>query len=156
VAGIAPLHVCQVATRAILYEARLVLDGECEMYVDDGIGCVETALVSSDMEKFDNICCDLLNSPEAIQRSKDEQGQRLQTGMVSVARKNLLRALWGFVSLNIDGVQTIKRMQRLASWASRYSMICVELRPFTRALHRSASGWRNPRATFELVNWRCL
>jgi hypothetical protein len=42
----------QVATRAILYEARLVLDGECEMYVDDGIGCVETALVSSDMEKI--------------------------------------------------------------------------------------------------------
>jgi hypothetical protein len=85
---------------------------------------VETALVSSDMEKFDNICCDLFNSPEAIQRSKDEQGQRLdvigniidlQTGMVSVARKNLLRALWGFVSLNIDGVQTIKGMQRLAS-----------------------------------------
>ena len=62
-AGIAPLHVFQAATRAILYEARLVLDGEGEMYVDDGIGCVETALVSSDMVKFDNICCDLFNSP---------------------------------------------------------------------------------------------
>jgi ribonuclease HI len=45
---------------------------------------------------------------------------------------------------------SVREMQRLASLGSRYSMICVELRPFTRALYRAASGWKNRQATFLL------
>ena len=129
----------QVVTRTIVFEAKLVTEGEVEMYVDDGMGCAEDSVVRSDMGKFDDICCQLFNNPQAVQRSKDACGKRevfigyvidLNTGMVSVSEKNLLRALWHVACCDLEGRVSVKEMQRLASLGSRYSMICVELRPF--------------------------
>ena len=109
----------QVVTRAIVFEAKLVTEGEVEMYVDDGMGCAEDSVVRSDMGKFDDICCQLFNNPQAVQRSKDACGKRevfigyvidLNTGMVSVSEKNLLRALWHFACCDLEGRVSVKEM----------------------------------------------
>jgi hypothetical protein len=53
---------------------------------------------------------------------------------VSIARKNFLNTLYGFLSVDLTQPITLKDAQRLASWASRYGQICRSMRPFCRAL----------------------
>ena len=147
----------QVVTRAIVHELKHALTGKAKMYVDDIFGVCLVRNVERDMKTAKGICEDLLGTG-AVEDSKSRVGERLDVigytidlaqQLVTVAEKNVLRAIYGFSVTGADGTVTVKEMQRLASWASRYSKICERMKPFVRALYRSYCG-RRPHARFTL------
>ena len=148
----------QVVTRALKWEFTKALKSYTEMYVDDIIGvCFKTDLVS-DMDRAKTICTSLLG-PGAVADEKSETGTRLEVigytidldlKLVSIARKNFLTAVHGFMAIDLSRKSNLKTMQKLASWGSRYGRICRLMRPFCGALNRAIAGRLDRHATFTL------
>lgn len=122
------------------------------MYVDDifGVGFVDK--VDEDLAIARAICTGLLDS-KAVADDKTEVGRRLNiigytvdlsTERVSIAKKNLLTALHGFVSTNVAQRLYLRAAQRLASWSTRYGKIYRDLRSFCGALNRVPWGRTDP------------
>ena len=148
----------QVVTRALKWEFKSLLKSYTEMYVDDVIGVCFAEDVASDIKEAARICTSLLG-PTAVASDKTETGTRLEiigyivdldTMRVSIARKNFLSAIHGFLSVDLYGPAKLKTMQKLASWGSRYGRICRLMRPFCGALNRATTGRRDRHATFTL------
>ena len=148
----------QVVTRALKWEFKLRLKSYTEMYEDDIIGICFVEDVAADIERVTKICSNLLG-PYAIAPDKTEEGTRLEiigyvvdleSMRVSIARKNFLSAIHGFLSVDLYGSTKLKTMQKLASWGSRYGRICRLMRPFCVALNRATMGRRDRYATFTL------
>jgi hypothetical protein len=91
----------------------------------------------------------------AVEELKTEGGRRttvigylfdldsvLKRAVVSIAPKNALRAMHGFMAVDLSQRVPVPTMQKLASWGSRSDMICVCMRPFVRVLHRQYAGRR--------------
>jgi hypothetical protein len=100
------------------------------------------------MEKAKVLCTSLL-PPNVVAEHKSESGRRLDIlGYVldlnkfrlAIARKNVLKAVYGYVSVDLSAKVTVKFMQKLASWGSRYGEVCVIMRPLVRALYNSYRG----------------
>ena len=108
--------------------------------------------------------CDLLG-PDALEDKKTRWGRRLDmigftmdldTQRVSIAEKNVLRAIFGFFLVGERrGTIAVRTLERLASWGSRYSIICVLMVPFTSVLYAAQAG-RNRNASVPLTDdlWR--
>ena len=62
---------------------------------------------------------------------------------MSLARHNFLKTLHGFMTVDEYAPVGIREVQKLASWASRYSAICRTLKPFTADLFAAVSGYTN-------------
>ena len=148
----------QVITRAVEWELANLLNGRATMYVDDVIGVSLDTDVEQDLNTTRGVCTDLLG-PEAVADDKTESGRRLDVlgyvvdldiRRVSIARRNYLTALHGFLSVDLNGSMTLRGAQRLASWGSRYGRICRVMRPFSGALHRLTVGRTSPHASFKL------
>jgi hypothetical protein len=146
----------QVITRSITWELRHALQSEVMMYVDDIVGVGMVDHVRTDIDRTRDICTDLLG-PTAVADDKTEEGRRLDvigyvidldTQRVSISRKNLLSALHGFITVDIDGSMTLPIAQRLASRASQYGKICRVMRPFCGALNRLIAGRTSVHASF--------
>ena len=93
--------------------------------------------------------CTNLLGPAAVASHKTEHGRRLtqigydfdlDTSLIEISEKNRARAFVGFLTAAADGRATVKQMERLASWACRYSDICSYMRPFVSVLYRSYMG----------------
>jgi hypothetical protein len=157
----------QVITRAIVYELRKHTQGALDMYVDDLIGVCLRAHLPQELERARAVCTGLLG-PNAVADKKTESGQRLDVigytidilaQIVTVSRKNFLKALYGFYTVDLAQKVPVRTIERLASWASRYSAICRQLKPFTRALYaafwRTGCGVLNRRISIDLPNPAC-
>ena len=142
----------QVITRALLYEFEFVLLLAVLMYVDDvmaaslkehgprdrrGVTRVVEALLGKGAIAEDKTEHSSPESPrvDAIGFTVDMERQ-----VVTISRRNLLRALYLFFSTDPDALVPVKRLEQLASLASRYGQICGALRPFTRALYCAYAG----------------
>ena len=83
---------------------------------------------------------------------------------VSIPRKNFLNTLYGFLHIDLLAPAKLKTAQRLASWGSRYCMICRVMRPFCGALHclshrcieRNASFLQSAEAKEAIRRWRAM
>ena len=148
----------QVVTRALKWEFKSFLRSYTEMYVDDVIGICFAEDVASDIVEATRICTSLMG-PSAVALDKTESGTRLEiigyvvdldSMRVSIARKNFLSAIHGYLSVDLYGSMKLKTMQKLASWGSRYGRICRLMRPFCGALNRATVGRRDRHATFTL------
>jgi len=65
-------------------------------------------------------------------------------GIVGISRKKYIRALYGFFDVDISKRVKVRILQKLiASWASRYSLVCMELRPMTSVLCAESNGMLN-------------
>lgn len=144
----------QVISRALLFELRLLLVGMILIYVDDLMGVCWRRDLKSELAKARLLCTSLLG-PTAVSDTKTQSGRRLDIigylidldkGLVSIARKNFLKALYGFFSVNIEGTVPLKTMQKLQSWSSRYSFICRFMRPFHTAFNRAIRHCNNQAA----------
>ena len=138
----------QVVTRALVWEFRQVVSGSCVMYVDDACGVSLKKDVAADVAKVSDICRTLFRA-ECIESSKTEMGRRidfigytidLDLLRVSVTERNFLKALYGFFTVDLRDRVPVKFLQKLASWASRYSGICWYLSPFVHTIYRSYAG----------------
>ena len=148
----------QVVTRALKWELSHVLQSMTQMYVDDVIAVCFDKDLASDIVIAKSVCTRLLG-PTAVAEDKTEWGTRLDvlgyvidlvTRKVSIARKNFMNAIYGFLQVDLSAPMSLRAAQRLASWGSRYSMICRVMRPFCGALHRLSHGRKERKATFLL------
>jgi hypothetical protein len=60
---------------------------------------------------------------------------------LTIAKKNLLNAFYAFFIVDTKAKANLKTMQKLASLASRYTLTCPCMSPFTGALNRMTTGW---------------
>jgi hypothetical protein len=127
------------------------------MYVDDIFGVTRARDLTYDMSTTSDVCTSLLGS-QSVETTKSEFGHRLSVigydidlrlQLVTVSRKNVLKALYGFLCTDVDAPITVKILQRLASWASRYGEICRFMRPFVRALYSAYTG-RHAKVAFPI------
>ncbi len=134
----------QPVSRGIVHELRAVTKGAVNMYVDDLFGCCMLRVVDREMAQGKAVIESLLGD-DTVQEEKNKKGQvvdiigwefNLITQRVSVARKNLLKAMLCVFTVDLDGYTTLVEIQRLASYLERYSVICRILRPFLSCLYR--------------------
>ena len=132
-------------TRAIRWELQRAVKGKANIYVDDGMGATTRRHLDHDLSVAASVFTGLMG-PEACAQDKTKAATSLniigynlntETGIVQIAEKNVLKALYGFMSATRDRPITFQLMERLAAWGSRYSMICPLLQPFTATLHSS-------------------
>ena len=142
-----------VITRAIVWELRQpgVLRGSMDMFVDDMFGVCWAEDLEHDMNTAEALCRCLLGE-RAIAEHKSESGVRLTLlgwdidltkMLVTIARKNALRAFFGYAHRDLSGFISVKVAQAYASWAERYGEVCVWMRPWRRVLYdviRSRGG----------------
>ena len=140
----------QVITRALVFEINKRISGMMKQYVDDGIGISHFSRMQADMDAAFAFIRNLLGK-DAVEESKTAFGMtldfigyeiRLDEGIVTIARKNILKALYAFMDVDLgDGVHVaVKRMQGLSSLASRYGYITQLMRPYTRSLYQGYVG----------------
>jgi hypothetical protein len=140
-----------VVTRALDYEMAKQLPGKAKMYVDDTMGCCAAEDVVPVVTKVREMTCDLLG-PGALSEEKTRHAREmdmigwhlnLDTQRVTIARKNVLRAIYGFFLVGDVGKGEkvpVKTMERLASWGSRYGEICVGMKPYVNVLYAAYKG----------------
>ena len=161
-----------IITRVLRPLVRAVIKGLSEMYVDDIQGASHRATLAADMAAADKAVRALLG-PDAISESKNEQGRvldwigweiNLDTRRVTLSESNLLRTVYAFFSFDITSKVSLQQVQRMASLASRCSMLSRQMRPFTKSLYDCASLYttshsaRNltARAKNDVIAWRAF
>ena len=161
----------QVVTRAITRAVSARIRGECMMYVDDLMGCCGLSEIQHDQDQARWVCNTLLG-PDAVEEKKTFQGTILEwigwsfdasALTISIGERNFLRTLHGFLSVTETEPVSVREVQRLASWASRYGLICRALRPFTMDLFGAIRGYTNMSTCIDLPEaarraimlWRC-
>jgi hypothetical protein len=147
----------QVVTRAIMHELIHVLKGTPLMYSDDILVVTSKKDASTDMCITDKVCSDLMG-PDSIEQTKTDSGRLLtfigydidlDKRLVTISKRNILRAMYGFLNVDFTKPMKVKYMQKLASWASRYGKICVYMKPFISVLYAEYAG-KNDHASFRL------
>ena len=148
----------QVVSRALTHELNQSLTSAVAVYVDDMCGVCLSWDLDDDLVLCKSICRNLLG-PDSVAEDKTESGTRLDFigysvdlthQIVSIARKNFLRTLHGFLSIDLQGTINLPTAQKLASWSSRYSLICNVMSPFSSALYRMTCGRNNPHSLFAI------
>ena len=132
-------------SRSLRYVVRRRIAGGVDVFVDDLMGCSSDEVIENDMSIAGNCITDLLG-PKALATDKTESGRvlvfigwfiDLDKRVVGIAQKNIFKAIHGFFSVNIHQRVTLKKLQQLSSYASRYSLICRPLLPFVHSLYRN-------------------
>ena len=86
-----------------------------------------------------------------MEAKKTESGRRLDflgkefnldLRTVAIAKHNFMKTLYGFLVCEETKSQSVRSIQRLASWASRYSAVIRPLKPFTAYLFAMIRGYR--------------
>lgn len=140
-------HAFQVLTRAIEAALTKLLRGLIKCYVDDIMGCSAFSTLVSDQHRATNIITKLLG-PSAVAVEKDEAGRSLEfigwiicldSCTVSASPRYLLKVLHAFFSCDINNKISLLQLQRMASHASRLSMLCPFMAPFTRNLYTAST-----------------
>ena len=149
-----------VVTRTILRRLRRLLKGSITMFVDDLMGICGRSEVDECIRIAKEVVCSLLG-PNAINHKKTIPGSRqldfigwlvdLDILRIGVARHNYLKALYGFLSVEEGTALTVKEVQSLASRASRYSLVCRYMLPFSHVLHTHSSGYRNDQVKIRVM-----
>jgi hypothetical protein len=147
----------QPVTRSVVFELRAITEGGVNMYVDDLFGACMIKDVEREMAQGEHVITDLLGD-KTINKEKNVRGQvvtiigwefNLLTQRVTVARKNLMKAMHCVFSVDLDGQTNLKEVQRLSSYLERYSVICRILRPFLSCLNRLMQESWGLRRSFE-------
>jgi hypothetical protein len=147
----------QVISRAIMHELMHVIKGSALIYCDDIFVVTTKKNAVADMLTTDQVCCNLMG-PDSIEQTKTRSGRcltfigydiDLDKQLITISKRNMLRALHGFLIVDKEVPMKVKTMQKLASWASRYGKICVYMKPFVSVLYAEYTG-RNDHASFKL------
>ena len=140
-----------VISRLLVKLIRVSIDGEVEIATDDLMGCSAMITITRDMEVADTaihkvFVQDCVNqSKTVVDKVIDVIGWNINllNRTVSVAKHNLLKTLHGFAIVKLDDFLSVRNFMKLASWSSRYSIICRYMKPFTFYLHGITNGMNN-------------
>jgi hypothetical protein len=138
-----------VVTRALSFELRTALGLNVLFYVDDVTGVCARGEEDVMLATAEQVVNSLLG-PGSLERSKNRTGRRLDvigftldldTQCVTIARKNILRTIYGFfLAEERPGWVSVRTLERLASWSSRYALVCTGVRPFVNHLYAAQVG----------------
>jgi len=162
----------QVVTRVLTKETQKLVRGQVSMFVDDMMGVTMKEWLVHDQLMFRTVAEGLLG-PAAIAEDKWESGRRcewigwtidLDTSLVTISQKNFLRTLYGFFNCDVDAPLPVVEIERMASWAARYSTVLRQMRPFTCLLNAEINGLRqrhtskrlSPQGRQIVLLWRCV
>lgn len=163
----------QVITRTLagLLGARLV--GFTLWYVDDCIGVVPRWALQQDIAEAVRIVEALLG-PESVAYDKFDYGRRivglgwtfdLDIGAVTIAERNMKKVLHCFFCVDAEQPVSLEELEKMASLASRYAVLCKQMKPFTHALHSLVAGYAgshvvrrelSENARSDVVMWRAF
>lgn len=139
----------QVVSRALHRE--LLRRGVRQLvYVDDIGGICKHSAVGQQRSVVQAVAEGLLG-PKALAMQKWETGRRvdyigweidLDSRRVSLKRRNFLKVLHGFFAVDLNKPWSGRIVERLASWASRYTTVLRHLRPFTDDLYSELRNWK--------------
>ena len=141
-----------VISRAILYEMEQRTESANDMFVDDAMAASLLEKGEGDRKVTETIIEDLMGPGSLAQdktvtttatvREIDFVGYTVDiaTERVSLTRRNFLKTLYCFFSVDVESKVEVRDLERLASYASRYGMICPLLLPFTRPLYAAYKG----------------
>lgn len=138
----------QVITRSLTFELKHILQGDVIMYSDDILVITLKKYLTSDTNATETMCTNLLG-PKAVETTKTESGRLitfigfdidLDNQLITISETNILRTLYGFLNIDITARINVKTLQKLASWASRYSTICIYMKPFISVLYAEYAG----------------
>ena len=128
------------------------LHGACLVFVDDMIGATFAWNLAHDTKAADDLCTTLLG-PNAIAIEKNESGRRLDAigwtldlgstpdlARLTIAEKNFQNAIHGFFHTDIHRPVPVRDLERLASWGSRYRVVCPYLNAFHRDIYFAYKG----------------
>jgi hypothetical protein len=148
-----------VISKAFRYEIKKITRGGADIYADDGFGCCLLRDLKWEMETASSIFENLIGE-NCIKKSKNESGRivnvigwkiNLDLMVVSIADKNLMKAMLVIFSVNIKEEITLVQVQRIASYCSRYVMILEVMTPFLACIHRLMTGKKGWHGTFPIT-----
>jgi hypothetical protein len=152
----------QVINRAIMHELKYALQGMALMYSDDILVVTTKRAASDNMHGTDKVCSDLMG-PDSIEDTKTKSGRYLtfigydidlDKRLVAISERNIMRTLYGFLNVELQKPIKVKTMQKLASWASRYSKIFIHIKPFVSVLYAEYAG-KSDHASFLMSMKAC-
>ncbi len=142
-------YVFQVITRVLTDLIRPRLQGECQWYVDDGLGVSHRDHRERDMAQVEEVVVGLLGS-KALARDKSEWGRSLvmigwhidlDTMTVSLSERNMNKSIYSFFCFDVEGKVSLDQLERMASYASRASMLCLPMRSYVTQLHKAKTAY---------------
>jgi hypothetical protein len=166
-------YVFQVLTRILKDIIRPKISGELDMYVDDGMGVGPTISTANDLYIATSEVKELLGS-KAIADAKSSMNRimdfigwtfNLINMTITMARKNMLKMCDAFFCFSIDEAVPLQVVERMASLASRYAMLCDHMKPYTHTLHACKTLYSGgsqmkleltPLAKTDVVMWRAF
>jgi len=143
----------QILSRVLMFELEKVFMGLARMFCDDIMGVCWKQDVEHELNAVRMKVLGLVG-PNSVAEKKTEVGTALvELGYmvdlgkmaVSISQRNLLNALFGFMEIREHELVTFVMIERLASWGSRYSLVCVHMAPMVRLLYAELEGkprWR--------------
>jgi len=141
-----------IVSRFIEERGRVLLRGSARVYVDDINGCCLRDDLLHDLTIMEKEIVELLLGSDSVANDKTKFGRALDwigwsfdldTFRVGVADKNYYKTLHGFLTVVADKPIQVRTLHTLASWASRYSLICPVLTPFSSYLYDAFAGYHN-------------
>jgi hypothetical protein len=154
-----------VIGRIMLAAARITVTGSLRLYVDDFFGACLTTCLRSNNSAVDTVIRTLLGQ-EALAPNKDVSGRvlvilgwffDLDNHSVSISEANLLKTLGAFMtietSMDRSGAVTLQQLERAASLATRYSVLCRQMSAFISSMYNDIAGFKgNHQATHRVSN----
>lgn len=137
----------QVLNRALHALVSAAISGVCSWYVDDCCACSLTTCVSSDLTAAHAAITHLAGG-DAVAEDKTETGRsldfigwqvNLDTRSVTLSPRNLLKVAHAFFCFDLAARVSRIHVERMASLASRVSVLSRFMRPFTRYLSLTAA-----------------
>ena len=164
-------HAFGVITICLEKAIASVVRGFSKAYVDDFMGCCLEKDLEHDMEAAKGVF-HLLLGEGSVAEEKSVFGRKLtwigwevdldDAAGVGIGSSLLAKAIYVFFS--VDPEKVVRRdMEKLASYAARFSLVFPELKPFVGALYTAYKG-RGRHVTFSLTStcrealetWRCF
>ncbi|WP_353203064.1 hypothetical protein, partial [Polynucleobacter sp.] len=161
-----------VISRCILRAISLIIMGLICMYIDDIMGVSDREHVDEDISLATTVITNLLGD-DAVAVEKTEIGRKidwigwefnLDTMTVSIADHNYYKTLHGFMTVQRGERVKVRTLHTLSSWASRYTLVCPYMAPFSGYLYSAFSGYKNleveivlpTEAFLVILLWRCF
>ena len=140
-----------VASRSLIRKVRQRIKGGADIYVDDIPGCCLSEEVAHDIDVVKEESENLLGD-DALAEDKTKRGRsmdwigwnfNLDTFRVGIADRNYFKTLRGFMAVEEGMSIQVLSLHKLASWASRYVLICPYMSPFSGYLYSAFAGYSN-------------
>jgi hypothetical protein len=161
-----------VISKVLVTNINPLIQGRVDMYVDDVMGVSPSNSIFNDMTVANDIIHRLVGD-DAVNNNKDEHARMsdwigwcicLEKMSITIAHKNVLKCLHGMFSINLEHKVQVRFIMKLASWTSRYSLICPCLKPLCNNLYAETVGMRNLEAfkffgnpaKFAIWMWRAI